>query len=384
MQITTGKIASAQKLVLYAPEGFGKSTFASRFPDPLYIDTEDGTKQLDVKRFDADMRDWSNILNAVDYVIEHPDSCKTLVIDTIDWAEMACITKLNTDYKTANILTMDYGKGSQYVQGEMALLFVKLDALIRKGIHVVLLAHAVMRKLEVPEEMGAFDHWELKLQSKQVKAMVKEWADLLLFGNYKTYVVTDDKTKSKKAQGGKRALYTEHHACWDAKNRHGLPSEIDFDYKAISHLFEQKKPAEGKKESKKEAPKEVTKEAPKAKQPSPVEPASEAKVEEMQTAPEQVQQEQTDQPDAVQNPIEKKLREFMEKAHFTEDEIIVTFHEKGKLMECKSVAEITDWDFIEKNVLGNWLNFSKAVQKYGVDNPFAKHWKKEDKKDGRK
>lgn len=363
MQITTGKIASAQKLVLYAPEGFGKSTFASRFPDPLYIDTEDGTKQLDVKRFDADMRDWSNILNAVDYVIEHPDSCKTLVIDTIDWAEMACITKLNTDYKTANILTMDYGKGSQYVQGEMALLFVKLDALIRKGIHVVLLAHAVMRKLEVPEEMGAFDHWELKLQSKQVKAMVKEWADLLLFGNYKTYVVTDDKTKSKKAQGGKRVLYTEHHACWDAKNRHGLPSEIDFDYKAISHLFEQKKPVEGKKEPEKK-PAKVT---------EPVDNLPKEKEEEKSSA----------------NEIETKLRDLMMKSKLTEDEVIFTFHEKGLFKDATQIDQIDNWDFIESNVIGKWQGFSKAVQKYGGDCPFVRHWedehpKKKEEKNGSK
>lgn len=50
--------------------------------------------------------------------------------------------------------------------------------------------------------------------------MVKEWADMVLFANYKTYVVAaDDKGKKHKAQGGKRVLRTSHHPCWDAKNR---------------------------------------------------------------------------------------------------------------------------------------------------------------------
>lgn len=46
MNITKGKIKSAQKVVIYGPEGIGKSTFASQFPNPLFIDTEGSTKTL--------------------------------------------------------------------------------------------------------------------------------------------------------------------------------------------------------------------------------------------------------------------------------------------------------------------------------------------------
>ena len=61
---------------------------------------------------------------------------------------------------------------------------------------------------------------------------------MVLFANYKTYVVaTDDKGKKHKAQGGSRVIYTSHHPCWDAKNRHGLPNEIPMDYSAIAHCI---------------------------------------------------------------------------------------------------------------------------------------------------
>jgi hypothetical protein len=45
-----------------------------------------------------------------------------------------------------------------------------------------------------------------------------------------------------KAQGGKRVIYTQHHACWDAKNRHGLPEELTFNspedgWKQIAHCI---------------------------------------------------------------------------------------------------------------------------------------------------
>ena len=52
MKITRGKIASAQKVVIYGPEGIGKSTFAAQFPDPLFIDTEGSTKNMDIARMD--------------------------------------------------------------------------------------------------------------------------------------------------------------------------------------------------------------------------------------------------------------------------------------------------------------------------------------------
>ena len=44
MEIIRGKIPCAKKVVIYGPEGIGKSTFASRFPDPVFIDTEGSTK----------------------------------------------------------------------------------------------------------------------------------------------------------------------------------------------------------------------------------------------------------------------------------------------------------------------------------------------------
>lgn len=66
-----------------------------------------------------------------------------------------------------------------------------------------------MRKFEQPDEMGAYDRWEMKL-SKNVAPMVKEWADMVLFASYKTIVVKTEDKKAK-AQGGKRVMHTTHH-----------------------------------------------------------------------------------------------------------------------------------------------------------------------------
>ena len=44
-------------------------------------------------------------------------------------------------------------------------------------------------------------------------------------------------------------MYTAHHPCWDAKNRYGLPEEMDFDYAGIAHIIEGDLPGGKKKES---------------------------------------------------------------------------------------------------------------------------------------
>ena len=50
MNITKGVIAKAQKVVIYGPEGIGKTSIASQFPNPVFIDTEGSTNNMDVLR----------------------------------------------------------------------------------------------------------------------------------------------------------------------------------------------------------------------------------------------------------------------------------------------------------------------------------------------
>ena len=236
MQITRGVIPSAVKTLIYGAEGIGKSTLASMFPDPVFIDTEGSTKQMDVARLPVP-ETWQDILNEVKYVHQNPDCCSTLVIDTADWAEMKCVKKL---FGEAGIESPGYGKGYVMLAEEFQKLLSELDKVIACGIHVVLTAHAQMRKFEQPDEMGAYDRWELKLQ-KKTAPLVKEWADMVLFCNYKTIVVNVDgqgTAKGKnKVQGGERVMYTTHHNCWDAKNRYGLDSPLPMSFESIASVI---------------------------------------------------------------------------------------------------------------------------------------------------
>ena len=234
LNITDGKIIRPQKVVIYGAEGVGKTTLASSFPKPLFIDTEGGTAQMNVRRI-AKPENWDVFLSILSEVAKTKDVCETLVIDTADWAEQLAVSHILTKYKKTGIEEFGYGKGYVYLAEEFSKFLEALDEIIASGVHVVVTAHAKMRKFEQPDEMGAYDRWEMKL-SKNSAPLLKEWADLLLFCNYQTFVVTSE-NKAQKAQGGKRVMYTSHHPCWDAKNRHDLPDILDLDYKYIQHLF---------------------------------------------------------------------------------------------------------------------------------------------------
>lgn len=235
MNITKGKIKKAVKTVIYGTEGIGKSTFASCFPDPLFIDTEGSTGELDVARFDAPTS-WPMLLSEIQYVINNRP-CKTLVIDTADWAERLCVRNLCAAKGWSGIEDTGYGKGYVYLAEEFGKMFNLLQDVISVGINVTITAHAKINKFEQPDELGAYDRWELKLE-KKTAPMLKEWADMLLFANYLTYSVAVDKEgKKRKAQGGKRVMYTTHHPCWDAKNRYGLDEQLPFEFSSIAHIF---------------------------------------------------------------------------------------------------------------------------------------------------
>ena len=184
--ILSGTIPAPVKVVLYGPEGIGKSTFASQFPDPVFIDTEGGTKRLNVARLPAPSS-WQMLLDEVAEVARGGVPCGTLVIDTADWAERLCIEAVCARFKVKGIEDFGYGKGYTYAKEEFAHLLDALEEVLTAGKHVVVTAHAQISRFEQPDAVGSYDRWTMKT-SKQVAPLLREWCDMLLFANYKTVV----------------------------------------------------------------------------------------------------------------------------------------------------------------------------------------------------
>lgn len=327
MNISSGKVPKAQKVVLYGVEGIGKSTFASQFPNPLFIDTEDSTLHMNVQRFDKPTS-WTMLLQQVEFVKQNKP-CQTLVIDTIDWAEEICKRHLMAQGKWTDS-SNDYGAKYIALSKEFGNLLNKLSDVIDQGIHVVVTAHAWLRKKEEPDEMGAYDRYELKLE-KKTAPLVKEWADMVLFANYKTIVITDSKTNSKKATGGQRMMFTTHRPAWDAKNRMGLADELPFDYGQIAQIINEATMAINPVQTQTEPPLATE---PQANTQPVIEPdfGREAIVE-------------------VSPHIPKSIADLMQLDHVTTEEIMAVIHTGGFMPVDTPVENVPSdlWDYLVTN-----------------------------------
>lgn len=240
MKIVKGKQERPQRVCLYGAEGIGKTTLASKWPDPLFFDLEGGTSHIDVDRVESPT--WATLLADITQAASM-DWYKTIIVDTLDAAEKMCIAAVCKKHKKESIEAFGYGKGYTYAMEEFGMLLSSLDACIEAGKNVVVVAHAQMRKFEQPDEAAPYDRWELKL-SKKDAPLVKEWCDALLFLNYETVVEMSSSGKAK-ARGGKRVMLVDHHVCWDAKNRWGLSGKLPMEYASIaSHIPGNALPAE--------------------------------------------------------------------------------------------------------------------------------------------
>ena len=372
-EISSGINFGAQKIVLYGPEGIGKSSFAAQFPEPLFIDTEGSTRQMNVRRLPRPTS-WSMLMQMIAEVAQNTDVCKTLVIDTVDWAERLCSEHVCQSAQKKSIEDFGYGKGYVLVKEEFGRMLNLLSDVVEKGINVVLTAHCILRKFERPDESGAYDRWELKLGNKtgsQISALVKEWSDLLLFANYKETIIESGDTKRKKAYGGKRVMYTQHHPAWDAKNRYGLPPELPFDFTEIGFVLPNP-PAECNPKSKEAEQKAEKAEPaePKAEPEAPKATSSESKAEPKKATPKKPDAKKSE-PKAKAAPdpyagIPKSLADLMRANNVTRDEIETAVSLRGYFPHGTPIENYPK-EFVDGCLVGAWQQVFNMVEE--VRNP---------------
>ena len=222
LKIEEGVQDSPVACVVYGVEGIGKTTLASQFPSPVILDTEKGSGRISCKR--VRIKDWMHLMSSMLDLGADQQGFKTVVIDSIDWAEQ--LLRLHLEKKLGKpVDEMPYGRGFGVLSEAFQQLINAADQLIDKGMHVVFVGHSEVKRCTPPDMDEGYDRYEIKL-SKKVAPIVKEWADLILFTNYKTRVVEGSDGRKKGRGGKERIMYAERSAAWDAKNRFGLPAEM--------------------------------------------------------------------------------------------------------------------------------------------------------------
>ena len=232
--VTRGKQTAPHLLRLSGPDGIGKSTFGAAAPNAIFLGPEKGTMNLDVTRFPSP-NNWEDIRIATKELAESNHKYQTLVVDTLDWLEPLLYDKICRASQCTSIekAAGGYGKGYREAFNEMLAFRQDLSFLREhKNMNIILLAHSKVINFEDPTADAGYGRYELKLQdsaSVSMRAMWREYVDAVLFCNFQTF----SKGEGKAARGvsmRERKMWTERDAGFDAKNRFGLPFEMNLDY----------------------------------------------------------------------------------------------------------------------------------------------------------
>jgi hypothetical protein len=235
-KVKRGVVNRPQRVVLYGVESVGKTTLAALAPNPIILDVEGGSSHIDVPRIDVGT--WLDIQMAVKELAASPHDFKTVIVDSMDWAEKLNIEAMLVRDHKAGIEENGLGKGNVMAAERTTRVLSCLDLLIERGIGVVLIAHAKVVKFEPPDGMQAYDRYELKM-TRHTSPLVKEWADSLLFANFKTKVVNTQDGKAKGIGGKERVLLTARSAAWDAKCRiPATPEEMPMTAESLRYVLQ--------------------------------------------------------------------------------------------------------------------------------------------------
>lgn len=236
--IRKGKQANARRTVCYGVHGIGKSTFASEWPEPIFVPTEDGCGDLDVHSFplcETLEQAWQAIIELGQ---EGAHEYKTVVLDSADWLEKLIWRSVCEKHDKKAITEFDYGKGYGFATEIFRRVLGALDACRSIGMHVVVLAHCDIVKFTEPG-LETYDRYAPKLH-RDASSVLQEWADEVLFAGYKRFVRKEElgfKRTRGIAVGDDRVLYTCETPGHLAKNRLGLPPEMPLSFEEYSKFL---------------------------------------------------------------------------------------------------------------------------------------------------
>jgi hypothetical protein len=240
--VTSGRVESPLRVLLYGTEGVGKSTFAMGAPNPVYLCAEDGTEHLDIHRLPAP-RTWTDVRESIRDLTTEPHDFRALVLDTVDWIEPMLWEHICQKNGKASIEAFGFGKGYVAALDEWRLFVADLERLRKdRKMWIVLLAHAVIRTFKNPEGED-YDRWQLKIHDK-ASGLLKEWSDCVLFANFETCTFEDSKAKTKAISSGARFVHTQRRAAWDAKNRYDLPERLPLSWADFAAALNARRPSD--------------------------------------------------------------------------------------------------------------------------------------------
>ena len=220
----------APKGIVYGPPGVGKTHFGAGTHKPIIVDCENGAAHVDCDRTPY-LADWDVILPWLDALANDDHTYETVVIDSIDWLlrrleeRVAGVNTKNMD-STMNRSHGGYGNGKQVLRNYVyQYLLPTLDALVNKGVSVVLLAHASRRTITTIDGI-TMEKSAPEIHPDLMNTLI-EWSDFV---------------GAARMDGDSRELVLNETGQLLAKNRHGITDVLPLDWNALMNAMSHNNP----------------------------------------------------------------------------------------------------------------------------------------------
>lgn len=237
--LQTGGGGKPPLITIYGVSGIGKTTTAAKFPNPIFIQCEDGLTSPSLRHVQTFgvLQNYEEVLDALAVVYEHAaaKNWQTLVVDTLSKLDPMIEDYVSrTQFGGAKLGDVAFGKGwAPYTHCWMEWIAGIKAFRNNLGMNVVLLDHVRTKKVNPPDS-DSYTKYDLAVNERVAPSIVSDM-DAVLFANFPLTNLSSDAgfgRKINRAVIDKPRFYCQHKGSHEAKNRYQMPSDglMEFEF----------------------------------------------------------------------------------------------------------------------------------------------------------